>query len=116
MVKEHRWLLLRADGSIDSQRIIPGFARPSETGDNPDGLRERMVSRHGDLTHEHFDVEKGRWVSDREKKRKAERRAHLHGLSRDELADLIATEVKAEITDLIAALAARVAELEKKAS
>jgi hypothetical protein len=109
------WILIRPDGSVAAQLKIEGAARPSETGDNPDGLQEVRVTRHGDLRHQRYDVAQGRWVGDRAKKAAAERQEWLRGLSRTELADTIAAETEARLRPEIEALAARIAALEGKA-
>jgi hypothetical protein len=91
------WVVLYDDGSVACQPIIVGDATPSQAGDNPDGLREFRVSRHGDLQHERFDTDRRRWVSDGARKRKAARRAQLRELERDDLVDHIVEEVMARL-------------------
>jgi hypothetical protein len=109
-----RWVVLRDDGSVACQPVIVDGRTPGEAGDNPDGLREFKVSRHGDLTHEHYNVGARRWVSDADKRRRAERRAEMLALGRDELAERIATEVRAEVRRELDMLAARIADLESR--
>jgi hypothetical protein len=101
-----RWILLREDGSVAAQLVIAGGDRPSVTGDNPDGLKEVSVRRHGDLRHEHYDAEKGRWVSDKAKKERAGRLAQLGAMRPGERAAMLMDEIEA--------LKARVAALEAK--
>lgn len=101
MAKTQRWLVLNDDGSIASQVIIKGDATPEEAGDNPNGLLQIRVKRHGDLHHEHFDVQSGRWKSDTVKKERHERHMKLHFMRRDELVDYIADEVTKRVLDAL---------------
>jgi hypothetical protein len=87
------WVVLNDDGTVHCQPIVAGDAPPSAAGDNPGGLREFRVSRHGDLQHEHFDADRRRWVSDAARKRKAARRADLRELERDDLVDHVVEAV-----------------------
>jgi BMFP domain-containing protein YqiC len=111
-----RWVVLNDDDddSVACQTAPTDGRKPSEAGDNPTGLREFKVSRHGDLTHERYSVAARRWVSDGDKKRRAVRRAELRGLDRDELADRILGEVRAEVRRELDELAARITNLESK--
>lgn len=109
-----KWALLRSDGSVAAQVIVEAGKRPSDAGDNPDGLSEVRISRFGDLQHETLNPETGRWKSDPDKRRRAERRNRMREMHRDELADAIRDEVTAEVRAEIDALAARVAALEGK--
>lgn len=64
------WVILGADGAIRGQACTNG-ATPRR--DTPEDCRAVKADRRGDLLHETFDVEAGKWRKSAARRRQADR-------------------------------------------